>query len=346
MTFSSFMAKRWTRRRLHLLIALILTTVVYLSMCSFDPIIPLKAALPYSRYGHRSRHGSHGGKPTKPYVLRAARKDDNTVEMVIASKKSENVTWLHDYLPNWKKNIYVVDNSSAELTIPQDKGREAMVFLTYIIDRYDSLPGNIFFHHAKRFQWHNDDPNYDALNLLQQFRLDYLKEEGYTNLRCDWALGCPSAIRPWVDAIVFLPNEHISSKHVYKKSFEQLFPDQSVPETVGVACCSQFAVRREIIQQRPKSDYIRYRKWLLDTEFSDQFSGRVFEYSWHIMFGKKAIHCPNASTCYCKMYGLCHMTCQSKRCDGQYSLPKYTDLPKGWPKIGWDNEDRHWSGPE
>lgn len=131
MTFSSFMAKRWTRRRLHLLIAFILTTIFYLSLCSFDPIIPLKAALPYSRYGHRSRHGSHGGKPTKPYVLRAARKDDNTVEMVIASKKSENVTWLHDYLPNWKKNIYVVDNSSADLTVPQDKGREAMVFLTW-----------------------------------------------------------------------------------------------------------------------------------------------------------------------------------------------------------------------
>ncbi|EFR01862.1 hypothetical protein MGYG_04860 [Nannizzia gypsea CBS 118893] len=346
MAFSSFMAKRWARRRFHLLIAVFLATVVCLSSNNFDPVIPLKTPLPYSRYGHRSHHGNYKAKPTKPYVLRAARKDDNTVEMVIASKQQDNVTWLNEYLPSWKKNIYVVDDSFAELSIPDNKGREAMVFLTYIIDRYDSLPGNIFFHHAQRFKWHNDDPNYDALNLLQRFRLGYLKEQGYTSLRCDWALGCPAAIRPWVDAIVRLPGEDISSKHLYKKSFEQLFPGQSVPETVGVACCSQFAVRREIIQQRPKSDYIRYRKWLLDTELGDHISGRIFEYSWHIMFGKKAIHCPNASSCYCRMYGLCHMTCESKRCNGQYFLPKFANLPAGWPKIGWNKEDRHWSGPE
>jgi hypothetical protein len=52
--------------------------------------------------------------------------------MVVASMKKENVTWLDDYLLDWKKNIYVVDDPSAELSVPTNKGREAMVFLSYV----------------------------------------------------------------------------------------------------------------------------------------------------------------------------------------------------------------------
>lgn len=57
---------------------------------------------------------------------------DNDVEMVVASMKHENVSWLDEYLPEWKKNIYVVDDNKAKLTVPMNKGREAMVFLTYV----------------------------------------------------------------------------------------------------------------------------------------------------------------------------------------------------------------------
>lgn len=56
---------------------------------------------------------------------------DDDVELVVASMKRENITWLDDYLLDWKKNIYVVDDATADLTVPLNKGREAMVFLTY-----------------------------------------------------------------------------------------------------------------------------------------------------------------------------------------------------------------------
>ena len=58
---------------------------------------------------------------------------------------------------------------------------------------------------------------------------------------------------------------------------------------VGVACCSQFAVSKEQVLKRPKSDYETYLKWLMDTEEDDGVSGRVFEYLWHIIFGKEAV---------------------------------------------------------
>lgn len=34
-----------------------------------------------------------------------------------------------------------------------------------------------------------------------------------------------------------------------------------------------------------KADYERYYNWVLSTELSDDVSGRVLEYSWHIIFG-------------------------------------------------------------
>ena len=57
---------------------------------------------------------------------------DDDVEMVVASMKKENTTWLQEYLLDWHKSIYVVDDPTAELTVPKNKGREAMVVLTYV----------------------------------------------------------------------------------------------------------------------------------------------------------------------------------------------------------------------
>ncbi|CEJ83148.1 hypothetical protein VHEMI03170 [[Torrubiella] hemipterigena] len=206
---------------------------------------------------------------------------DNTVEMVVASTTKENVTWLHDHLLDWPKNIYVVDDATAELTVPRNKGREAMAFLTYIIDRYDSLPSTVLFHHAERFQWHNDDPNYDAVALLQNLRLETIQQEGYANLRCAWVLGCPAEIRPAYDESSLQPGDILAAKHIYKQSFEHLFLGDAVPDVVGVTCCSQFAATRTAIQRRSRQNYVRYRDWLLATELHDALSGRVFEYAWH-----------------------------------------------------------------
>ena len=151
----------------------------------------------------------------------------------------------------------------------------------YIIDRYESLPANIIFHHAQRFQWHNDNQDYDALPLLQLFRFENLQKEGYVNLRCAWVLGCPSEIRPEKDSSTAVANEPITARHIYKSAFQELFPELELPEVIGVPCCSQFAVRRETVQQRPSADYVRYRDWLLTTQLEDDLSGRVLEYSWH-----------------------------------------------------------------
>ncbi|KAI0391894.1 hypothetical protein F5Y17DRAFT_478245 [Xylariaceae sp. FL0594] len=315
-------------------------------------------------------NGHHAAAAPSPESAAAAAAADRDLELVVASIQSEDTSWFHTHLPHWHKNIYVADyspptsssssSSPPPLTVPQNKGREAMVYLTYLIDRYDSLPRNILFVHASRFAWHNDDPDYDALPTLLDFRLPYLREQGYVNLRCVWTIGCPREIRPFVDDVAAGgrrkgkagdgdegedDEEPLKAKHVYKQAFEQLLPGTPVPDLVAVSCCSQFGVTRETVRRRPRADYVHFRDWLLETPLDDALNGRVLEFSWHIIFGKEAFHCPSPAECYCNVFGHCNLTCTETGCESRYTLPPYSTLPKGWPKIGWDKEERNFTGP-
>lgn len=55
---------------------------------------------------------------------------DAPVEIVVASQKREDTSWVHQFLPVWGRSIYVVDDPKAKLRVPKNKGREAMVYLT------------------------------------------------------------------------------------------------------------------------------------------------------------------------------------------------------------------------
>ncbi|KAK4505842.1 hypothetical protein PRZ48_003807 [Zasmidium cellare] len=184
------------------------------------------------------------------------------------------------------KFVYVADDPNAAWTVPRNKGREGMVYLTYIVDNYDELADIVIFSHANRYQWHNDDPLYDGQRVLKRLRLSHILEQGYANLRCVWTLGCPDEIRPHIEAEAASPASDPRSSEAragsfYRSAFEELFPGVEVPDVVGAACCAQFAVTAERIRQRPKSDFERYRTWLLQTELNDDLAGRIIEYSWH-----------------------------------------------------------------
>lgn len=104
---------------------------------------------------------------------------------------------------------------------------------------------------------------------------------GYANLRCVWVIGCPGELRPLEDEKDPRNATELSTSNVYAEAYRELFPGAEVPEAVGVSCCAQFSATRAKIQERPKSDYVRYLEWLKSTDLDDATSGRVFEYSWH-----------------------------------------------------------------
>ena len=152
------------------------------------------------------------------------------------------------------------------------------------------------FVHGAQYQWHNDDTNKDGATVLSRLRPAHVRAKGYANLRCAWVLGCPAELHPR------RPSWTHPTERNYAAAFRVLFAEHGgnatagdgaaggdgekggelqPPEAVGVSCCAQFAVSREMVRRRPKRAYEHWRRWLLETPLDDEVSGRILEYSWH-----------------------------------------------------------------
>ncbi|KAJ5146039.1 uncharacterized protein N7515_000603 [Penicillium bovifimosum] len=248
--------------------------------------------------------------------------------IVMARLEEEPTDWVEQHLPesfhlnSWQRAIYIVNPShetrqnADTLTIPLNKGHESMAYFTYIINNYHNLPSTIAFLHAHRagflMAWHVDAPLHDNVIAMRNLQLDFVQQNGYVNLRCNWNPGCNGS-------------PHYNG-HVTEQAWQDVFEDTSTPPLnlssptqqeiagrtyirkpveIGAACCAQFAVSRDQVRRRPLEDYIKFRQWILDTELSDASSGRVMEYLWHIIFGMQGVYCPDEQLCYCQVYGRC-----------------------------------------
>jgi hypothetical protein len=90
---------------------------------------------------------------TKAIITSVQKKDETTAD------------WLAEFLPDWQAVVYVTDRTSDEEApansslirhhLPVNKGREASVYLTYIVQHYYHLPDYMVFIHGKRYQIHN-----------------------------------------------------------------------------------------------------------------------------------------------------------------------------------------------
>ncbi|KAK5121276.1 hypothetical protein LTR85_005442 [Meristemomyces frigidus] len=236
--------------------------------------------------------------------------------IVMGKLTSEETDWVGEELPDWQNAIYVVDlpanaTSPTGLRTKINKSKEAMPYLTYIIDNYEAgFPDIMVFIHSHRKgypqAWHTDAKNNDAVNMLHDLRLNTVVERGYVNLRCIENPGCPDEIRPWRDP----PNPEKLPEQIYPYVYADFFnlPLSEVRkqiEVVATPCCAQFAVSRAQILKRPKEEYERYRTYLEETTYDDDTIGRVLEYMWHIIFGREAVHCEKTSTCWCEIFGRC-----------------------------------------
>ena len=209
--------------------------------------------------------------------------------LVVASVKGQNTSWIDGL--DWEKTIMVPEPPL------RNKGREANMYLAYIIDNYDNLHDITAFTHHHSTAWHIDAPAKSNAEMLSHLRLSYVQEEGYVSFRCgNIPGGCDKFLRPFESNETTMMN--------YPKAYEYMF-NATAPEVLAAPCCAQFAVAKSHILSRSKEDYKRYHQWLMDTELEDKYSGRIFEFLWHIIFGKDHVLCPNTKACWCNMYGWC-----------------------------------------
>lgn len=286
--------------------------------------------------------------------------------LIVARVQADgNKQWLHDLSDKYHLCIYNVDGVSSEsshnLQVPANRGHESMPYLTYIIDNFDSLPATSVFVHGSRFSWHNDDVNYDNLNLLRRLNTTSALTSpsmGYHNLRCDWSAStCTSDSLPQnsyetrLRGVIEPFNARAVSDGLLPIALQQIFGSAILgrSDAVRSQCCAQFIVSRDNVKQHTREEYIALRQWLLDGPAppDDLIAGRIMSYLWHILFlGQSEIRtgsnseydlkrmnelaCPKASDCYCKLYGWCDESCTKGRCLGRYQVPQNLRLPQGW----------------
>lgn len=242
--------------------------------------------------------------PFPPGVLKS-NGENYTRALVTGRLTSEDTTWIDSYLltdPSLTPYIYIVDDQRASLHTPMNKGHEAMYYLTYIIEHYDSLPDINIFMHPHRIAWHTPELlNHDATEVLKKLSSERVTREGYMNLRCHWDPGCPERIYPGRS---YRDNSKAEELAI-AKAWAEMFPGDPIPDALGAPCCAQFAVSKERILSIPKAKFEKYRNWLIHTSETDWVSGRVFEYFWQKIFADVPKLCPNARVCYCDGYGIC-----------------------------------------
>jgi hypothetical protein len=229
--------------------------------------------------------------------------------LVVGKLKHDDVSWIDTEFPGLNTSIYVVDDDdpNAPLRIPKNKGHEAMVYLTYIIDHYNELPDTVLFFHPHKGTWHNNVLNdLDTATTIRRLNDAHVARKGYFNTRCHHDPGCPDWLhidRPKAEWDLVKKNEE---RFFTSQVWRELHPFAPLPTAISQPCCAQFAVSRERIRAHPRSEYVRYRNWLLWTDLEDQISGRIMEYTWQYIFTGQSELCPPEHECYCDGYGICH----------------------------------------
>lgn len=284
-------------------------------------------------YNNRTSQSPLDASPYPPGTLKSAG-ESYTRALVTGRLNSEDASWLDDYLstdPNLKLYMYIVDDVTAPLHTLINKGHEAMYYLTYIIDKYDSLSDVNIFMHPHKIAWHTPELlNHDAAEALNRLSNERVTREGYMNIRCHWDPGCPEHLYPGHSFRDTLKAEELA----IARAWAEMFPEDQIPDAIGAPCCAQFAVSKERIRSIPKAKFEKYRNWLIQTPEDDWISGRVFEYLWQKIFADVAKLCPNARVCYCDGYGICFTSSEvyNEWFEGYYYWRKAVEELDVWEK--------------
>ncbi|KAI0386815.1 hypothetical protein F5Y04DRAFT_242423 [Hypomontagnella monticulosa] len=227
-----------------------------------------------------------------------------TVNLVMATLLEDDISWTENIrLPNLNIIRYVSDDMGAEYHPPIPyKGREALIYLTYLHDFYDNLPDITIFSHADESPWHLEHLlNSSMVFALSHLDLDQVLRRQYFNLRVSWKNACPD----WINTTMTEGESAKKEQPHMHQAFNENFPANHVPEILAGPCCSQFAVTRDAVRRHPRSQYRLSIDWLVQTELEDYISGRIWEHFWPWLFRGESVDCPIEWKSYCTMYHIC-----------------------------------------
>ncbi|KAL3476471.1 hypothetical protein BJX99DRAFT_246825 [Aspergillus californicus] len=248
--------------------------------------------------------GQYGVQSPEPVRDEASSAEPIKDRVIVVSKlKRDDMDWIYDELTEYHYSVLDLECTAYDPKLTSGPGREGNIYIRYLINHYHTLPSTIVFvhsHHDYRSSaWHAEVANSDIRNV-RNLQDSYVEWSGYTSLRCDSSPGCPDEIRPYRE-----PRDSTRQAEVaFPDVWRDFFNNTEVPDIIAAPCCSQFAVSRDQVHRRPKSDYVWYHRWLMETDLPDDVSRKVMEYMWHVIFGQGPIYCPAIEQCFYDLYGL------------------------------------------
>lgn len=196
----------------------------------------------------------------------------NVSRIIIAGGLSrEKPGWFSQLPENMMQKYYPVRDTSSGYI---NKGHEAMFYLQYIIDHYETLPDFMVFVHDHHRAWHNSDvTDRSTIHLLRDLKWTYVATQGFVNLRCIGDPNCPT-IEPLGGYL-----QVGDMKDFFEAAWKELLEPEFGPQpTLAATCCAQFVVTRDTVITKPKEFYVRAKDWIVASDGSDWQIGRVFEY--------------------------------------------------------------------
>ncbi|CAK4032266.1 Hypothetical predicted protein [Lecanosticta acicola] len=277
-----------------ILLAIFLLTSFYLLFSHVRPAVYHHA---FQQTAQQSHHESVQYSPE-------AQISNISINLVVATLAADDISWTSTLpIPNLNIIRYESDSPFASFHPPVARGREALIYHTYLHDFYDDLPDISIFIHSHENPWHVDPALRQSMTFaLSQLDVHQVMRKQYFNLRVSWKDACPA----WINTTK-TPEESIKQEEPFMaEAFHANFGhDVPVPEILAGPCCSQFAVTRDAIQRRSKEEYKRYMEWLVNTDWSDYISGRVWEHMWPWLFLEEAEDCTPEFEALCRMYAIC-----------------------------------------
>ena len=194
---------------------------------------------------------------------------NNTI--IVISRYNKNTSWTKKFTDKGYVTLIYEHGENGSANNPYNlnvnKGKEAAVYLKYIIDKYDSLPTYTVFLHDKLESWHHQG---DLVKLVLKNQNSNKKYFNFNNKVC-------STIKNdvWKEM-----------KWFFKKYLSKYIgPIENFGDwTVNHLCCAQFVCHKSKITQHPKKMYVDLYNWIIKTDIDHQTTGRLLEWTWRIIF--------------------------------------------------------------
>jgi hypothetical protein len=194
---------------------------------------------------------------------------------VVISRHQKDVSWTQKFVQNGFHVIVYDHNSHGNhpYYISSNNGREASVYLKYIVDYYESLSTYTVFLQDDDTSWHHRDSIVDLVLARLGKRSKYYN----LNKKC---LGIIQSNDLWP-----------TMRKFFAKYMAPYIGDieQYGEFTPGFKCCAQFIVHSDRVREHPKKMYEGILKYVVErpdpgTPNPQQARGHMLEWTWHLLF--------------------------------------------------------------